>query len=131
MDAVQRLKAAIEKLETLKAESTRGPWVIRQDSPSMDGLNWSLRTGGTAGIRITAHEYGFTQNADLIVTLHRAIDAQLALLRAGALWLDEFERRTPAYSDGRPMDSLRLFKGLPWGRAVLDLADAILGAGVL
>src|SRR3546814_14887134 len=55
-------------------EGTRGPWVIRQDSPSMDGTNWSLRTAGVAGIRITAHEYGFTQNAELIVTLHRTIE---------------------------------------------------------
>ena len=86
-----RISAAIEKLERLKAESTPGPWASVQDgqhatlvrrppksenaihTPADIPLHWD---GG----------YGYdptmeASDADLIVTLHRTIDAQLELLR--------------------------------------------------
>lgn len=81
MSPVERLEAAIEKLETLRAGSASDlPW------SSSGGVVevWDDRTDSGAVIfrptvrwsdRVAAH------NASLVVTLHRTIDAQLDLLR--------------------------------------------------
>ena len=66
---------------------------------------------------------------ELIVTLHRTIDAQLAILRTGALLASLLEQLAdlPAYEDGRLMSPDRMYEVTPEGRATLELADAILG----
>ena len=117
-----RISAAIEKLERLKAESTPGPWASVQDgqhatlvrrppksenaihTPADIPLHWD---GG----------YGYdptmeASDADLIVTLHRTIDAQLELLRL-ALKYGELDAGSGS----------RFIAG------AVKLADAILGRG--
>lgn len=80
--AVETIQAAIEKLEALKAESTPGPWHDWEDDLTNEVDVWHdqeqrshIANCGVAGMpRVEA-------DADLIVTLHRTIDAQLAILR--------------------------------------------------
>ena len=81
MTAVETLERAISKLETLRDEACELPWTSTDQSPSMDGRNWVIRTEGVAGMRITAHDYGHYGNAELIVALSRTVEPMLALLR--------------------------------------------------
>jgi len=81
MNAVERIEAAIEKLEQLKTESTQVTW-------SQVGAHGPSDLGVSVRIPISRHHdvlayAGTAANAHLIVTLHRTIDAQLAILRAG------------------------------------------------
>ena len=81
MTAVERLGAAIAKLEQLKADSTPGPWVGRTNILGIRRLMDS--EGGVLAEMFDATDHGDEsfENTDLIVTLHRTIDAQLAILR--------------------------------------------------
>jgi len=66
-------------------------------------------------------------NSDLLVTLHRTVDAQLDLLRAGLAAISDVDRDPAArYSDGRRMDGGRMLTVSPEGRAIVALVDAIL-----
>lgn len=114
MNPVERLQAAIEKLETLKAESTeptggRDSWLqgsIRRPFED-DGEVYS----GPVEVRVSSDIITHIQAEDarLIVTLHRTIDAQLAILRS-------------AFGDSSGShDEPNAF------RLALALADAILG----
>jgi hypothetical protein len=87
---LERLTAAIEKLERLKAEST-GPnlWLVDPDNPSIvlhpdkAGESWDGKVIADTG----TDELGLPvtpADARLIVTLHRTIDAQLTILRHAA-----------------------------------------------
>jgi len=98
MIPVERLNAAIEKLEALKAGSTQGLWealpadeyVPREGEldifgPDDEFLDYrserALRPDGPY-----AEDAGYFRRPDdarLIVTLHRTIDAQLAILEQG------------------------------------------------
>lgn len=86
MTPVQEIEAAIARLEQLRSEST-GPnrWMVDPDSPEKvlhpdkPGNGWD----GTYVADTGLDELGLpTRPADsrLIVTLHRTIDAQLAIL---------------------------------------------------
>ncbi|UAJ79988.1 hypothetical protein IT072_02605 [Leifsonia sp. ZF2019] len=89
MNAQETITAAIEKLEGLKAASVPGPWhwwnleAIDQgwtdNGPNLEGANGQTVLCGWGndawGISVAG------EDADLIVTLHRTIDAQLALLK--------------------------------------------------
>jgi hypothetical protein len=88
VNAVERLEAAITKLETLRAESTPGRWVAEDESFNGPYVRawFDNEFNGNTGIAGTRHGM---PDADLIVTLHRTIDAQLAILRAAR---DDFER---------------------------------------
>jgi hypothetical protein len=100
MNAVERLEAAITKLETLKGSSSPGVWAtgddgdIYIDRESIGHFRWFANT--------------WNPDADLIVTLHRTIDAQLAILR-----------HVRAHFSGD--------LGISTNRHVVALADAILG----
>lgn len=77
MTAVEEIEAAIVELEALKVASTPGPWtapaaILGLKSTTIFGTPID---GGHAAYVATAHD------AELIVTLHRTIDAQLAILR--------------------------------------------------
>ena len=103
MNAVERIGAAIERLEALKAETTPGPWLLtvaRQNTHAIYG-----RSPGQEVVGSTPRHGGLwnATDGDLIVTLHRTIDAQLAILRA-------------ASGGSRPP------------RLILAIADAILGS---
>jgi len=109
MSALEEIEAAINKLSGLWALSTRGPW----DGP--DEAPW-------------AYDEVHPDDAALVVTLHRSIDAQLAVLRAALSSILETDNDPQAvYSGGRHMDGSRLLKVAPWGRAAVDLARAING----
>jgi len=95
---VQRIEAAIQRLETLRDRSTPGPWAVEDgwQPPQWDVHTYVRVVGGEpnkiSGIR---HPIASTNGAEsqsamkrqtlaeahLIVTLHRTIDAQLAILR--------------------------------------------------
>jgi hypothetical protein len=108
VNAVERLEAAITKLETLRAESTPGRWVAEDESFNGPYVRawFDNEFNGNTGIAGTRHGM---PDADLIVTLHRTIDAQLAILRGVAAI-----KGTP-----NPLFMLDRF--------ALNLADAILG----
>lgn len=104
MSPIEKLEAAIAKLEKLKAAARADVevWVAYDDL----GI-WAIRTTNDSAIGIDF----FREDAELIVTLHRTIDAQLAILR-----LELHMARTYGWPQF-PFDE-RL--------AVLALADAIL-----
>lgn len=104
MNAKEKLEAAITKLEDLKAASTPGPWDVAQHySFDSDAISYG---GDAPGVFATFSE-AIEEDAELIVTLHRTIDAQLAILLS--------------------CTHLRGFPATPTERDVLALADAILG----
>ena len=112
--AVETIQAAIEKLEALKAESTPGPWHDWEDDLTNEVDVWHdqeqrshIANCGVAGMpRVEA-------DAQLIVTLHRTIDAQLAILDEAKLQMMSRERL------GLPLNTGPV--------RALDLARAILG----
>ena len=75
MSAVDEIQAAIDKLTILQAGSVVGPWEVRDGSIVRDALG--LRTIQDVWV---ADIDEVSADADLIVTLHRTIDAQLAIL---------------------------------------------------
>lgn len=69
MSAVERIEAAIEKLDGLRMAASPGPW--HQDVGAVENDDgWVI--GDAAEI----------DDVELIVALYRSIDAQLAILRA-------------------------------------------------
>lgn len=92
MTPVERLQAAIVKLEALKDAAPSGPWTWNEKFGADDDYGLAL-TNGEATEIIGAYNHhccAFRDDpyvadgaADLIVTLHRTIDAQLAILRFG------------------------------------------------
>ncbi len=87
MNPAQRLQAAIEKLEKQRAatEPVRhdSEWVVTHEASETERHIFVLdsHSGGYDGSVIAT--CWSTAAADLIVTLHRTIDAQLAILRFG------------------------------------------------
>ena len=115
MSEVERLQAAIDKLEALKAGSDPirhdSTWVLDYDVAGFEHrriLVLDSHNGGYDGSIVA--DVTSEGRAQLIVTLHRTIDAQLAILRHA---IDEYEPRDDSMSfiteDG------------------MTLADAILG----
>ena len=81
----QRIEAAIVRLEELRAESAQGPWEWRLYDGVRDSKSRLVRVVepedeyGYDRVELLA-EYLTRGNADLIVTLHSTINAQLAIL---------------------------------------------------
>ncbi len=106
--AVETIQAAIEKLDLQRDASPGGPWRVGQsymDNPTLQGCD---DLGGRF-----QNEFASIDNipaGDLIVTLRRTIDAQLAILKACAAAIEE-----AGFLTAEPADE------------VLDLARAILG----
>ena len=114
MNAVERLQAAIEKLEALKAGASGGPWVIAppRDVEFESRCIWGAKDHGDGeGLCLADAE---SADADLIVTLHRTIDAQLAILR-NVVEVSEY------VGLGKEGERIAMIQN------ALDLADAILG----
>ena len=113
MTPVERVEAAILRLETLQADSTPGPWK-KEESPCMNGAFDVLSVFGY----VSYGDVGALENetdADLIATLHSTVDPMLAILRDT---LDLFR------------DPILIFMGREEQvfAAQLALADSILGA---
>lgn len=112
MGAVERLQAAIDKLETLKQESFDGPWVANHPF-SYSWITGAQYAGMQSKIAVQVDE----PDAELIVTLHRTIDAQLAIVGDALIALREAERISPASLSSARIRRLNQ----------IALADAILG----
>jgi len=135
MTALEEIEAAIANLTRLKAESTQ--WQPDPDMPELAG--WYVDSDGSGLQGVFAIKelfrgghavalYADPPDAELIVTLHRTIDAQLAILGAASSSILETGRDPEAvYSDGRHMDGARLLMVAPWGRAAVDMARSING----
>lgn len=104
MTPVEKLHAAIAKLEHERDMAQSGPWV-------RTGFRlWSRPNTARDNI---ATDFNWLYDVDLIVTLHRTIDAQLEILSTTLSILQAM------YSDG--------FKdNTDWCEGELALADAIL-----
>lgn len=83
MNAVEKLEAAISKLEAQKRDTTLGPWTMYGGEPFGYGIEGGYNPGDPdkAGETVVARSEIADEDVDLIVTLHRTIDAMLALLR--------------------------------------------------
>lgn len=78
MTPVERLQAAIDRLESMREEAPPGPW-----EQHLSGWSTTLYSGLDSEHPWSAVEVAAAQtrySAQLIVTLHRTIDAQLAIL---------------------------------------------------
>lgn len=106
MTPQERLQAAIEKLEALVRLGSDGPW-------NADRLTAGRATVISNGVGRSVAHYVEENDAERIVTLHRTIDAQLAILRSEL----DFVARC-----GWPTQPF------PERLAVLALADAIRGS---
>lgn len=80
MNASEKIQAAIERLEGLKAASTQGKWAVSAKQLDIPGFMYAPSVCAGCG-----WDRDTDADADLIVTLHRTIDAQLAILREYAL----------------------------------------------
>lgn len=119
-DVTETIQAAIDKLERLRDESTPKPWHYWTDDLNGDVDLWHDQEQrlwiGNLGQHENARVY---RDADLIVTLHRTIDAQLAILRnsyGGAQDVDRY-----GWSSADSPDAVA---------DALDLARAIIGEEV-
>ena len=108
MTPIQKVEAAILRLETLKTESTPRPWHDWTDDLTNEVDVWHdqearchVANFGVAG------ECGVLADAELVSTLHSTIDPMLELLRGAARYM----AATGDYAHD----------------VVLVLADAILG----
>jgi len=112
MSALEEIEAAIEKLSALRGDT---PWALA------GGGEWI----NPIGITVAPDDGGVSpREADLIVTLHRTIDAQLRILKTAIAdivrWTDADSEWGWEPQDGpTPKDSAFIAK--------LDLARAING----
>ncbi len=60
----------LTNLRKIAEAATPGPWEMRNESPQMDGRNFTLRVHGKAGIRMSAHCYGFNGDPEFIATFN-------------------------------------------------------------
>lgn len=105
MNAAETIAAAIQKLERERRNAAPGDWYVTYEKSRWPRI-WGNRDENDADA--VAQTEGGVGNAHLIVTLHRAIDAQLAILQ---------EEVVHVRNTGLPL----------WKKSVLDLARAILG----
>lgn len=115
MNTIETLRAAQDKLKTqyeLTLTHVVGRWDNSEEPQEVTGSH------GAAG------EFWSSDCADLVVTLHATIDAQLAILTAARV--EEEEAEDYWAEQGKP--HLRgPAKIVPVNRAALELARAILG----
>jgi len=108
MSTVDEIEAAIAKLTVLKMASRTGPLSVYH-------MDWRLiivsadSHDGDAPILFDVSRTGTPADGELIVTLHRTIDAQLAILEAGI----DFIRHTPGAQShtGGAVDLARAING--------------------
>lgn len=81
MSAIDEIRDAIDKLEALKVASTQGPWVVWPTSYCGEvAAHLNFTSAGTDNMDDLVPPFDLIADANLIVTLHRTIDAQLAIL---------------------------------------------------
>jgi len=92
VNAQETIAAAIEKLERLRDDSTPGPWALDICSPSIWTAGETVLGGTIADINYDQQtgDHHPKEDGELIVTLHRTISAQLAILRQAHAELEPF-----------------------------------------
>lgn len=116
MTPVERLQAAIEKLELLRAATTGGEWEADWELRfTLGDPQWPVVLVDGVGfvVNTTATTFRNPDDAELIVVLHRTLDAQLAILRFGVKRLNAVQVLTGKHAEAHEHE--------------LALADAILG----
>jgi hypothetical protein len=94
VNAAETIAAAIEKLETLRDAGTPGPWVDGENAGRYDAAIVTADSGMWADAVVRDDGFLDFRDAALVITLHRTIDAQLAVLRmfgANLALLDDWE----------------------------------------
>jgi hypothetical protein len=151
MNAAETIQAAIEKLETLKADTSPAPWFATEDT-LYTAETWKGPRGRIAPRPIFMAEGNWVAgyvhieaDAELILALHRTIDAQITILRRDldirvdyiargilAKWEEAVERaaaldlaRAILGEDGQSVDATRL--GVPAATASETGFDLELG----
>lgn len=116
MNPVEKLQAAIERLEELRADSAPGAWTTYRDEGS---LGWYVNSSEHGRVLSTGYvgNNDSKSHADLIVTLHSTIPALLAILRDIA---ERYRKFPPASEPGWEPKA-------PSTVNALALATAILG----
>lgn len=114
MTPTERLQAAIDKLEQLRTGSTQGEWWATHGRLSPDIF---AGTGSSDDVLVVSDGH-LDADAELIVTLHRTIDAQLSLLRHAEKFLASVGHHTSNIAG-------------PFIDDALNLADAIIGTPAL
>lgn len=99
MTPLERLQTAIDKLEQLKAESTPGGWDILDGGDRFIAWHDTAESTGFEYIVAEPVEFECEADADLIVTLHRTIDAQLSVLALGAVMVGPIPDNILALAD--------------------------------
>lgn len=102
MNAVEEIQAAIDKLTAMKAESTPGPWHEWTNDLTEHVEVWhdqeqrlwvaDLGEAGPVGLA----------DANLIVTLHATIDAQLAILDESYQYAEDWSHARDTARGHRP-----------------------------
>jgi hypothetical protein len=118
------LQAAIDKLEALKAASTQGAWDFESLPETGESRIHSEADGFAFMAATTVTFYPVPggmkpKDAELVVTLHRTIDAQLSLLREARDYSTDWAKAHEKHQGHHPA---RIY------RKELILAAAILGA---
>ena len=110
--AVQEIQAAIDKLTQIRAQSTPGPWDWDRQGV-VQSFDISVQVGEHEHERIgvVALEHVREGDAALIVTLHRTIDAQLAILTDGLADMMSRERLGLPLNTG-PVRTLALARAI-------------------
>lgn len=108
MNPVEKLEGAIAKLELLKGAKTPAPWWRGMN----DGFSFTIEGPESDSHPVAQRLIG--PDAEMMVTLHRTIDAQLRILTLG---LRDYEHH----------GDMRMSLPLDHSIAALALADAILG----
>jgi len=118
MNAVEKLEAAIGKLEAAKRYAPDGPWSVETRSRQfMGGAGGYIETSLVAAHGEPLMTEAYANTAALIVTLHRTIDAQLVILRTA-----KYRRVHMPRGSGIPIsDELAL------AEAILGVSDADIG----
>ena len=108
MNAVEKIRAAILLLEVLRTASTQGKWAVSAKQLDLTGFVYAPSVCAGCG-----WDRDTDTDAELIVTLHRTIDVQLAILR-------DFDDRYIGRVDSGWVPVA------PYARNAIALADAIL-----
>jgi len=104
MNAAEEIQAAIDKLTALRDKSTPGPWFLTYESATHPRV-WGAADEDAADHVATMARS--PRDADLIVTLHRTISAQLAILRESM----RFARADALFDDATELALARAING--------------------
>lgn len=119
MNASERIQAAIERLEKLSRLGSDGPWKADRLTAGVGKVAISNDVG-----RFVAH-YVEANDAERIVTLHRTIAAQLAILSHA---ISDHDDDVQHWADEGKPHLRSCLKVSPIHIAAVALADAILEA---